>query len=730
MSVASPIDAAFDCYRRGRFDEVRSLLEPVAPGDPAAAAAWVLLAQVNILQQRWAAARECARSALELDAKNSGAWFVVGRSHEGSGNLDPALACYRRASMLLPNSPKVQTRMAVACLGLGRREQAVLLLQRVLAAGTEYSPARAKLDELLGPLPGGAAAVNELRDAARRADQEGRLDEALELHHRALRIMPEHPGIWQSAGFLAHRLGNRDASLSCFEKAAQLDASLLPAVEAARRLCISAGLFDKAERYTGRAWALRPSDDLRIAQALTIPAIPPSLEAIAGIRAEYERGLDAALAANWRVTELPAAQGMNGFFLAYHGQNDATLQAKAATVLRDAAPWLEFMAPHCGGALRSPGKIRVGFVSAFFHDHSIGNTSRGLIAQLSRETFEVIGLRLTPSKDDAVTGLIRGSADRWVDLAPDLAAARDQIAALELDILFFQDIGMEPQSYALAFARLAPIQCVSFGHPNTTGIPTVDYFVSNDLYEPPDAASHYTEKLFLLHDLPTLAYYHRPPAPAPAMREAFGLRDEDHLYVCPQMPFKLHPEFDAVLRDILLRDSEGIVVLIRAGFQGYADALQQRFERTLAPVLDRVLFLDAMPYARFLQLLATADVCLDTPHFNGMNTSLETLSVGTPLVTQPGRMQRGRHTQAMYRKMGVLDCIAGTPAHYVDIALRLTSDPEFARSVRSRIREHAPVLFEDPRVVSEFERFFLTAHQAAMSRPAASRRRLSRAREP
>ena len=61
MSAASPLDAAFNCYRRGQLEEVRSLLEPVGPADPAAADALMLLAQVNVVQQRWQAAGECSR---------------------------------------------------------------------------------------------------------------------------------------------------------------------------------------------------------------------------------------------------------------------------------------------------------------------------------------------------------------------------------------------------------------------------------------------------------------------------------------------------------------------------------------------------------------------------------------------------------------------------------------------------------------------------------------------
>jgi protein O-GlcNAc transferase len=124
---------------------------------------------------------------------------------------------------------------------------------------------------------------------------------------------------------------------------------------------------------------------------------------------------------------------------------------------------------------------------------------------------------------------------------------------------------------------------------------------------------------------------------------------------------------------------------------------------------ERVLFLDAMRYPRFLQLLSLADVCLDTLHFNGMNTSLEAFSVGTPIVTLPGRLQRGRHTQAMYRKMGILECIAEDADDYVDIAVRLGCDRMFADEIKQRIAVRSAVLFENQEVVAEFERFFLGA---------------------
>jgi protein O-GlcNAc transferase len=126
-------------------------------------------------------------------------------------------------------------------------------------------------------------------------------------------------------------------------------------------------------------------------------------------------------------------------------------------------------------------------------------------------------------------------------------------------------------------------------------------------------------------------------------------------------------------------------------------------------VHDRIVFLPRMPAGDYLSLIALADVMLDTVHFNGMNTSLEAFAVATPVVTLPAALQRGRHTQAMYRRMGMDDLIAGDAGAYVDTAVRLANDPVARGAASDRIRERSHVLFEDVAVVREFERFFRAA---------------------
>ncbi len=553
-----------------------------------------------------------------------------------------------------------------------------------------------------------------LRDRAKSLHQQGRFAESLDAHEEALRLAPDSMVIRLSAARLAHALERQEVSLRHYEEAARVDSRCYEAVEAARRICVGAGFAERARKYARMAHDIHPSPAARMSMQLLVPSIAPSAAAIREARARYDGGLDALLADPPRLDSPDGGLGVAAFFLAYHGLDDRELQVKTARVFLAAIPGLSFSAPHCTGARRGGGKIRIGFLSRFFSSHSIFSTSVGLIEKLSRERFEVLALRVRPSRDDEATARIRAAADRTVELDPDVYRARAQIAALELDILFYQDIGMEPISYFLAFARLAPVQCVSFGHPNTTGIPTLDYFISNDLFEPAGAQAHYSERLVLLHDLPTLAYYYKPRLPArPPARAAFGLPEGAHLYVCPQTLFKLHPDFDGILAGILDRDPQGLLILIAGQFQEFTDRLRARFAHTLPAHARRIVFLPFMGFERFMELLCVADVVLDTMHFNGMNSSLQALAAGTPVVTLPGEFQRGRHTQAMYRKMGILDCIAVDRRQYVDLAVRIANDPAHAHALRERLVAGNHVLFEDRKVVDEFERFFVEAHDRA-----------------
>ena len=391
------------------------------------------------------------------------------------------------------------------------------------------------------------------------------------------------------------------------------------------------------------------------------------------------------------------------FTTAYQGMDDLEMHRELTSLyIAPPGPALEAKKPQ--------GRIKVGFISSYFRDHTIGRLNHGLIEKLSREAFHVTVLSVGQHSGE-IADIYRKHADQYVVLPHDANAARNTIAQLKLDVLFYTDLGMEPITYTLAFSRLAPVQCVTWGHPDTTAIPTIDYFISGEDLDTDDAQKLYSEKL-IRPKLPAV-YYHRPEIPANLKTRAdFGFSAESTLYGCPQTLYKFHPEFDHILGGILRGDDDGLLILIKGQSQTMDDLLMSRFKRTITDVADRIRFVPRQDRHGFLSLNALLDVSLDPLHFGGGNTSYEAFAAGLPIVTLPSEFLRGRITYAQYRMMKIDDCIVQYPGEYIQKALKLGKDPDYRASVKKKILERNSVLYENADAVRGLEEFFTSALQA------------------
>jgi protein O-GlcNAc transferase len=327
-----------------------------------------------------------------------------------------------------------------------------------------------------------------------------------------------------------------------------------------------------------------------------------------------------------------------------------------------------------------------------------------LITRLPRDDFQVT-LFSIGQHDDPIGREVAASADRYVVVPRDLRLARRAVLKNAVDVLLFTNIGMDQTTYSLAFSRLAPVQCTTWGHPETTGIETIDYFISSDLMETPAADAYYSERLVRLPSL--TFYYYRSQLPHDlADRAAFGLDATARLYACPQSIYKFHPDFDAALAGILRRDPQGQVVLIQWAYPRADELLRRRFARAMPDVADRIMFIPRLQQPQFMNFLTLIDVMLDPFPYGGGNSSLEAFSFGVPVVTLPTELLRGRITQAFCRRLGIEQCIAGDLPDYVEIAVRLGTDGAFREQIRRRIVAGQPQLFEDESAVRDLAQFF------------------------
>ncbi|MBF0333390.1 MAG: hypothetical protein HQL40_07045, partial [Alphaproteobacteria bacterium] len=363
---------------------------------------------------------------------------------------------------------------------------------------------------------------------------------------------------------------------------------------------------------------------------------------------------------------------------------------------------------------RPDKRLRIGYASSYFWSHTISLLFAGWIMRQDRDRFST-HVYLTGGRRDQTTEVLARNCDLFRDLRGDLGLAAKAIRDDDLDVLVYPDLGMEPRSAMLAALRLAPVQCVGMGHPVTTGLPTVDWFLTSAMMEPDDGESHYSERLLRL---PGTSFHYRPNTAPPAKgRAALGLPDEGVLYLCCQAQQKYLPQHDGLPPAIAQRVPEARFVFVEhRSLLQVNHMFRARLERAFAARgLDparHLIFRPWLAWPDFLDLNAACDVFLDTVGWSGGNTSLEALSRDLPVVTLPGRLMRGRHSLAMLRIVGAEACIARDADDYVAIAARLGTDPAFRDGQRALIRQGRGRLFEDVSPVRALEEFYTAVASA------------------
>jgi predicted O-linked N-acetylglucosamine transferase (SPINDLY family) len=389
---------------------------------------------------------------------------------------------------------------------------------------------------------------------------------------------------------------------------------------------------------------------------------------------------------------------MPPFHLAFHGCNDRDL-------LRDMALFLQRRSTlHASTAERltaprdeprPPRRRRIGFISRHFSNHTVMSYFFRLILELGPRLPHCLLLEF-PQKDNAFR---RALAARLplLTLPENLPAARDAVAAQQLDVLLFLDLGMDSLTWFLAFHRLAPVQCALYGHPATTGIAGVDIFLSPAPLEPPGAQAHYSETLVALPCL--LSAFSLPDIPEKSPRRKRGFTQ----YLCPQNLCKAHPDMDAAVRRILREDASARCAFFVSSRKEETLALQKRLHLSLGEDFSRIDWLPQCSEQEFLTVLREADAVIDTPHFSGGATSYKALGAGVPVVTLEGEFMRGRQTAGLYRHMGFAgseDCIAANLDDYCRLALDLAHSPARQAQLRASLLSCGEALLDPEPSVS------------------------------
>ncbi len=685
-----------------------AVFEASVKARPREARGWLHLAIASQMAGNPKRALEAADAALAMTPDDPKALGARGQALAALGDAAGAREAFTHGVRVAPGDAVAQHNFGVFLRAQGDHDAAVERLRKAVQLDATLTAAHEALvgalvdgghnDEALrhgqafaGTHPDNGAAL-AMQATARFA--QGRVEESVELYRRAVAAPDADAAAFLGYGNALFACGHAAEATKQFARAVELDPQ------------------DSRARFSLAMSHLRPIYD----DAAQMEA---SRRAFSRALSELDAWFTPARAAS-AVAGVGSAQP---FYLAYHPVDARPLLVPyGKTVARLMAGGAAPVPANSQTKAAGPRKLRVGIATAQVRDHSVWNAiTQGWVRHLDRERIDLTLFQLDRASDEE-TARARRDAAAFVDSPVTLDGWARAIADARLDVLIYPEIGMHPLTARLAAMRLAPVQAASWGQPLTTGLPTIDLFISAEALEPAAAASHYSERLIALPNLGVCIQPLQPTMIAPDFA-ALGLDPAEPLLLCPGTPFKYMPQGDAALVAIAARlhaRGAGRLVFFRSHRQTMSAQIERRmrqaFEKAGVDYDRTVAWIPTLERGRFFGLMQHATAMLDTIGFSGFNTALQGLECDLPVVAFEGEFMRGRLASGPLRLLGLDELIATTPAEFADIALRLVDDAAWRLRVRGEIARCRPALFSDQVPVRALEAALFEA--AGVARPA------------
>lgn len=690
-------------------------------------------------QQHLEAARRLYREVLELDAQqlsalnNLGALLMDAGGEGAEKDLDEAELLFQRALAIEPHYTNAYNNLGMVFERKSLWEEAEACYLQALELDPNHARARNNLGNVLkarGDLPGATKAyldahhlapgeVSILANLGNCLLELGQFGDAEKCYRAALQLEPRRAELHNGLGRVLQAADHLESALASYREALRLDPELRAAHNNVGVVQLEHNDTAAAIHSFEQVLARDPLDiEARLNHALALPILYSSMDEVAIYRERYTQQLQQVCGDFLAQRKPPRAQveklmeslsRRTTFYLQYQGEVDLALQKQYGQLLEYATR--HTIRPFVHRAPSGRQKLRVGYISSLFRDHTVGKLMKGFVEQADRSQFELYTYYLG-YEEQALTKRYQLASDVFRHLPARLQSLVGTLRADQLDVLIFGEIAMTPVLASVAAARVAPLQGLFWGHPVTSGLSTMDFAITSAGMEPPEGAFHYSETLVPLSGIGLS--YDRPLVPAPGRsRASFGLRDDDVVYLSCQSLYKYLPCSDVQFPQIALQVPQARFVFLAHPRAPHVTRLfRQRLERAFLEF-----GLDAERYCRFLPHLSQADyfalnqradVFLDTPGWSGGNTTLEALAVELPVVTLPGGVMRSRHAYAMLKALGLEECIAENDEQYVGVAVQLGRSGELRREIRQLIRERADTqLFHQQGCVKELETWLL-----------------------
>jgi predicted O-linked N-acetylglucosamine transferase (SPINDLY family) len=664
------------------------------------------------LQQAFAAhqagnaadAERLYRRVIQAAPQQFDALHLLGVLKAGQGDHEEADRLIRKALQVNPRSAEALNNRANVLWSLARLEEALASCEQALAIKPSYAEALnnrgnilndlgrsedalASYDKALTLRPGYATALANRADVLRDLH---RFKEALADYDRALALNPTLGQAIVKRAMILQDLGEADAALASYEQALKLDPGNAEACYRLGTVLHQLRRLDGAIRAYRRAFELDPLQGA----ARSLYLLVKRQICDWSTASSDQDGLIEALGAGARAI-LP--------LVVISSVDDPAIQLQAGR--RYVADMrLDRLSALPVRARESRDKIRIGYLSADFRDHTISVSTAELFGLHDRERFETYAFSFGRDDRSELRRRMERSFDRFLDVgsASDLEVAR-QINEHDIDVAVDLTGFTEGCRPAILAYRPARVRVNYLGYVGTMGADFIDYTLVDEVLVPSDQQAFFSEKLVHLPECYLPSDTTRGISETVGPRSTHGLPDSGFVFACFNNSYKITPPFfDIWMR--LLRVVPDSVLWIRTDNRWVVDNLRREADaRGVAG--DRLIAAARAPLPEHLARHRLADLFLDTLPFTAHSTAVDALWAGLPVLTCAGRSYAARSAASLLSSIGLPELVTSSLDEYEVLALKLARDPVMLRELRERLarnRSTSP-LFDMTRLCRHIE---------------------------
>ena len=532
-------------------------------------------------------------------------------------------------------------------------------------------------------------------------DQEGieKLDKALELK-------PDYPEALNNRGIALQKLGRLDEALASLDRAIALRATFLEAHFNRGNVKLEIKRLDEALESYEQAIALKPDfADAFNNRGFVLQEMRRFQEALESYQRAFEVDPDGEFLfgnllnakmkiCDWSRLEenldnlkkrIESGKKTTTPFSALSLLDIPSVQLKASEIYVEAK--YASVNPKKNTTRKNPGKARIGYYSADFHDHATSYLVAELFESHDRSKFEIFGFSFGPCKGIEMRERIISGFDDFFDVTK---KTDRQVANFSRELGV--DIAVDLKGYTLdsrpgIFAeRCAPIQVNYLGYPGTMGAPFIDYIIADKVLIPEENRKHYSEKIIYMPNSYQVNDSRRRISEKPFNKGELGLPTEAFVFCCFNNNYKILPAaFDSWMR--ILDAVQGSVLWLLEDNSTAAVNLRKEAEKR-GICSERLIFAKRMPLPEHLARHRLADLFLDTWPYNAHTTASDALWAGLPLITLIGQSFASRVAASLLHAIGLPDLITRSQQEYEAIAVELARNPERLSEIRSRLEKN------------------------------------------